>query len=227
MNERKELILNTIIREHIATGAPVGSSVLVDKYKLNISSATVRNEMAELEEEGYIAQPHTSAGRIPTERAYRLYLEKINETKIDKMSEQAINLILQEKNEASFREVAKTLSQLTNNTVFWAFHRHNLYYTGISSMFQQPEFRELETIYDISAVIDRIDEIVTETFDQIDFGTNVLLGSDSPFGNFCSTIMVKYKHDGNVGMFGILGPMRMDYERNIALVRFINELIGK
>lgn len=227
MNERKELILNTIIREHIATGAPVGSSVLVDKYKLNISSATVRNEMAELEEEGYIAQPHTSAGRIPTERAYRLYLEKINETKIDKMSEQAINLILHEKTEASFREVAKTLSQLTNNTVFWAFHRHNLYYTGISSMFQQPEFRELETIYDISAVIDRIDEIVTETFDQIDFGTNVLLGSDSPFGNFCSTIMVKYKHDGNVGMFGILGPMRMDYERNIALVRFINELIGK
>ena len=227
MDERKELILNTIIREHIATGAPVGSSVLVDKYKLNISSATVRNEMAELEEEGYIAQPHTSAGRIPTERAYRLYLEKINETKIDKMSEQAINLILQEKNEASFREVAKTLSQLTNNTVFWAFHRHNLYYTGISSMFQQPEFRELETIYDISAVIDRIDEIVTETFDQIDFGTNVLLGSDSPFGNFCSTIMVKYKHDGNVGMFGILGPMRMDYERNIGLVKLINEMIGK
>lgn len=226
MDERKELILNTIIREHIATGAPVGSSVLVDKYKLNISSATVRNEMAELEEEGYIAQPHTSAGRIPTERAYRLYLEKINETKIDKMSEQAINLILQEKTEASFREVAKTLSQLTNNTVFWAFHRHNLYYTGISSMFQQPEFRELETIYDISAVIDRIDEIVTETFDQIDFGTNVLLGSDSPFGNFCSTIMVKYKHDGNVGMFGILGPMRMDYERNIGLVKFINNLIG-
>lgn len=218
--------MNTIIREHIATGAPVGSSALVDKYKLNISPATVRNEMAALEEEGYICQPHTSAGRIPTERAYRLYLEKINETKIDKMSEQAINLILQEKNEASFREVAKTLSQLTNNTVFWAFHRHNLYYTGISSMFQQPEFRELETIYDISAVIDRIDEIVTETFDRVDFGTNVLLGSDSPFGNFCSTIMVKYKYDGNVGMFGILGPMRMDYERNIGLVKFINEMIG-
>ncbi|MDO8260212.1 MAG: hypothetical protein Q7T50_01790, partial [Candidatus Magasanikbacteria bacterium] len=134
--------MNTIIREHIATGAPVGSSALVDKYKLNISPATVRNEMAELEEEGFIAQPHTSAGRIPTERAYRLYLEKIGEGKIDKMSAQAIELILQEKTEMSFREVAKALSQLTSNTVFWAFHRHNLYYTGISSMFQQPEFRE-------------------------------------------------------------------------------------
>lgn len=226
MDERKELILNTIIREHIASGAPVGSSILVDKYKLNISSATVRNEMAELEEAGYICQPHTSAGRIPTELAYRLFLEKIGEGKIDKMSAQAIDLIMREKNEMSFREVAKTLSQITNNTVFWAFHRHNLYYTGISNMFQQPEFRELETIYDISAVIDRIDEIVTETFDQVDFGSNILLGSESPFGNFCSTIMVKYKHDGKVGMFGILGPMRMDYERNIALVKFINKLIG-
>ena len=66
MDARKTLILNTIIKEHIKTGAPVGSEVLVGKYKLDISSATVRNEMAELEQAGYIAQPHTSAGRIPT-----------------------------------------------------------------------------------------------------------------------------------------------------------------
>lgn len=226
MNERRELILETIIKEHIASGTPVGSSVLVDKYDLGISSATVRNEMAALEEEGYIAQPHTSAGRIPTERAYRTFLEKIIVGKIDKNIEQVLHQLLQEKSETSFREVAKVLSQLVNNTVFWAFHRHNLYYTGISNMFQQPEFREVEKIYDISAVIDRIDEIVEETFNQVDDGVNIMIGSESPFGNFCSAIMVKYRHNGNIGMFGILGPMRMDYERNIALVKFINELIG-
>lgn len=225
MDERKELILTTIIKEHIETGAPVGSGILVSKYKLNISSATVRNEMADLEEEGYIAQPHTSAGRIPSEKAYRLYLEKNIEGKIDKMSAQTINAILQEKTEASFRETAKTLSQITSNTVFWAFHRHNLYYTGISSLFQQPEFRELELIYDISAVIDQMDEIVADTFDRIEMGVNVLIGSENPFGNFCSTILVKYKYNGNVGVFGILGPMRMNYEKNIALVKFINGLI--
>lgn len=225
MDERKELILNTIIKEHIETGAPVGSGVLVSKYKLNISPATVRNEMAALEEAGYICQPHTSAGRIPTEHAYRLFLEKIDDGKIDQMAEQAIGEMLQEKSEASFKEVAKAVSQITSNTVFWAFHRHNLYYTGISSLFQQPEFRELETIYDISAVIDRIDEIIAETFDRVDDGANVLIGSENPFGNFCSTILVKYKHGGNVGLFGILGPMRMNYGDNLALVKYINDLI--
>ena len=75
MNERRELILKIIINEHVITGSPVGSSVLVDKYKLNMSSATVRNEMAELEEDGYITQPHTSAGRIPTVKCYRYYLK--------------------------------------------------------------------------------------------------------------------------------------------------------
>ena len=82
MDIRQELILKTIIKEHVRTGAPVGSSFLVDKYKLDISAATVRNEMADLEEDGYIIQPHTSAGRVPTEKAYELYLETIEPKKL-------------------------------------------------------------------------------------------------------------------------------------------------
>ena len=69
MEKRREKILYTIVKEHIATGSPVGSEILVSKYKLGVSSATVRNEMAELEDNGFIIQPHTSAGRIPTEKA--------------------------------------------------------------------------------------------------------------------------------------------------------------
>jgi len=82
MNGRKLIILNTIIKEHIKTGAPVGSGVLVDKYRLDISPATVRNEMAELEEEDFIIQPHTSAGRVPTEKAYNLYLSSLKEKQL-------------------------------------------------------------------------------------------------------------------------------------------------
>lgn len=226
MNERRELILETIIREHIATGTPVGSSALVNKYQLNVSPATVRNEMAALEEEGYIAQPHTSAGRVPTEEAYRFFLDRIKETKLEKSIQAALNAILTESSEANFREAAKAISQITGNTIFWAFHRHNLYYTGISSLFQQPEFKEIEAIYDISAVIDRMDEIIAETFDKLEMGENVLIGSDNPFGNFCSSIMVKYKLDGTVGLFGILGPMRMNYEKNLALLNYVNKLIN-
>ncbi len=226
MDRRKELILNTIIKEHIKTGSPVGSGVLVEKYKLDISSATARNEMAALEEEEYIIQPHTSAGRIPTEKAYRLFLDNINNKKLSKIETSNLGRILKEKHENSFKEAAKELSQISGNTVFWAFHRHNLYYTGISNLFQQPEFRELDLIYNMSAVIDRFDEVVDNIFEEMSEGTQILIGSDNPFGEFCGTILTKYKLSDKIGLLGILGPMRMNYEKNLALVKYINEVIS-
>jgi len=227
MDKRKELILNTIIKEHIKTGAPVGSGVLVEKYNLNISPATVRNEMATMEEEGYIIQPHTSAGRIPTEKAYKFHLVNLEEKKLGKIETLGIEDSLAKSGEDGFKEVAKLISNLTGNAVFWAFHRHNLFYTGISNLFQQPEFRELEVIYDISAIIDRIDEIIDIMFEEIDEGVHTMVGSDNPFGDFCGTVIVKYKTDNKIGLFGVLGPMRMNYEKNIALAEFINSKLRK
>jgi heat-inducible transcriptional repressor len=231
MEDRKKQILETIIKEHIKTAAPVGSGVLVEKYKLNISPATVRNEMAELESEGYIAQPHTSAGRIPTEKAYRLYLEKINANKDkiiaknDNKEIDELSGLINDRNENSIKEAAKLLSGITGGAVFWAFHRHNIYYTGISQLFQQPEFSQADMIYDISTIIDRIDEIINHIYNEIKMGEQVLIGSDNPFGNFCSTIMGKYKLESNTGLFGIIGPMRMNYEKNLGLVKFINQIL--
>ncbi|MCK5211477.1 hypothetical protein KAJ89_02125 [Candidatus Parcubacteria bacterium] len=227
MDERKGLILNTIIMEHIKTGAPVGSGVLVEKYELNVSAATVRNEMMALEEEGYIIQPHTSAGRVPTEKAYHLFLESLGNKKINKNDESDLTKVLDSKDEANFRETAKKLADLTGTAVFWAFHRYNVYYTGISNLFQQPEFAEISVIYDISGVIDRIDEIVDGMFDQIDVGTHTLIGRENPFGNMFGTIMAKYQLKDKTGIVGLVGPMRMDYSRNLALVEFVNNVINK
>jgi len=221
MDERKELILNTIIREHIKTGVPVSSGVLVEKYKLNISPATARNEMAALEDEEYIIQPHTSAGRIPSEKAYKLFIKNIQPKKINKSDQICLEELLAQTNEKDLKNTAKKLSNLTNATVFWAFHRHNLYYTGISNLLQQPEFSELDIIYDISAIIDRIDDIINDVFDEIEDGINIRIGSDSPFGDFSGTIIAKYKIGEHKGLFGILSPVRMDYEKNLALINFI------
>jgi heat-inducible transcriptional repressor len=77
LSERQKLILGLVVQEFVDTATPVGSKVLVEKYKLEISSATVRNEMAELSEIGYLRQPHTSAGRVPTEDAYRFFVREI------------------------------------------------------------------------------------------------------------------------------------------------------
>lgn len=228
LSSRQELILSTIIKEHIKTGAPVGSSILVEKYRLDISPATVRNEMAELEEEDFIVQPHTSAGRVPTEKAYKYYLSNLEAAKKNKPAKkinetivQDIDNILETQDEDSFRMTAKYLAQASGSAIFWAFHRHNVYYTGLSQLFQQPEFEQMEHVYDISQVIDSIDEIVNKLFDKIDFGVHILIGQENPFGNFCSTVLVKYKSGDRQGLFGMLGPIRMNYEKNINLANLI------
>lgn len=227
MNERTAIILNTIIKEYVKSGQPVGSSVLVNKYKLDVSPATVRNEMAELEESGYILQPHTSAGRVPTEKAYLLYLKNLKEKKISETESKALHEALGQKDEMALKQVAKSLAQFSNQAVFWAFHRHNLYYTGVANLLSQPEFSQPEIIYDISAVIDRLDDVIDSIFDDIAFEPQVFVGSENPFGSMCSTILVKYKADGNIGLFGILGPMRMNYEKNISLINHIKNILNK
>ena len=222
---RRKIILNTIIKEHIRTGAPVGSSVLVEKYKLNISPATVRNEMASLEEEGMIEQPHISSGRIPTEKAYRDYANELKIKDLSSTDKKILNNLLQIKNIPDFKQTAKEMAKISNNAIFWAFHKHNLFYTGISNLLSQPEFFQNNLIYDISAIIDRLDETIDIIFDDIKIGQEIMIGVDNPFSELCSTIMVKYKSGGKIGLLGILGPIRMNYEKNLALINHVfNEL---
>ncbi len=225
MRDRDKKILEAIIKEHIATAAPVGSSHLVEKYKLPVSSATVRNVMAELEDEGYIAQPHTSAGRVPTERAYLMLSDEVKNKRTDKKIKAQIAAELDEAltstDENSFKEAAKTISKISDSAVFWAMHKHNLYYTGLSNLFRQPEFANTGLIYDFSEVVDRMDDIIDEIYDDIGFEPEILIGGNNPFGSFCSSILVKYRVGEYDGLFGILAPMRMDYEGNLSLVKYI------
>jgi heat-inducible transcriptional repressor len=229
--DRKKQILEAIIKEHVATGAPVGSSNLVEKYKLDCSSATVRNIMAELEEEGFIRQPHTSAGRVPTEAAYRSFLvDVIGKKKVKKIKDKdlhEIDLALGDSDETAMRDTAKTLAALTDSAVFWAFHKNNLYYTGLSNLFQQPEFVNSGLVYNVSSIIDRMDEIIDNIFENTGAEAKILIGEENPFGNFCGAILAKYKCGNQSGLFGILGPMRMDYERNLSLVEYILNKLRK
>ena len=71
-----------------------------------------------------------------------------------------------------------------------------------------------------------MDEVIDSIFDEIDIGVHTLIGSKNPFGNFCSVIISKHRTEDNVGLFGVLGPMRMDYKKNIALIKYINKKIS-
>ena len=117
LNERKQKILEAIIRNYMETGEPVGSRTVSKYTDLNLSSATIRNEMSDLEEMGYILQPHTSAGRIPSDKAYRLYVDTILQKKDEEVSEMKELMVEKaDKIDLLLQQVAKLLAQNTNYT---------------------------------------------------------------------------------------------------------------
>jgi heat-inducible transcriptional repressor len=117
LTERQEKILDAIIRNYLETGEPVGSRTISKYTDLNLSSATIRNEMSDLEEMGYIVQPHTSAGRIPSDKGYRLYVDHLMEEKDREVTEMK-DLVIEktEKMEEVLKQVAKLLANNTNYT---------------------------------------------------------------------------------------------------------------
>jgi len=225
MDEREKKILLNIVKEHIKTKNFISSKTLVKKYKLDISSATVRNIMAKLEQDGYIIQPYTSAGRIPSEKGYKTYLDVLATEKWKNKLKDSERIVLDKTlsciSEENFKEAAKIVAEFSDNAVFWAFHKYNLYYTGISNLLKQPEFFNTSLVYDVSTIIDRMDEIVNNFFKEKDNNIKILIGQENPFGAFCGTILVRYKINNIDGLFGILGPIRMDYKKNISLIKYI------
>lgn len=124
IQDKKEIVLFLLIKEYLDTGLPVGSKTLVDKYMLNISSATVRNYMSEYEEEGYLVHIHTSSGRVPTEKGIKFYIEKIIE-KMNIMSSLKIEKDIQKSfitlGEEFIDDFLNKLSNLTSSISFFFY----------------------------------------------------------------------------------------------------------
>ncbi len=221
-------MLKVIVEEYISSATPVGSGIIAEKYFSDLSSATIRNDMAELEEIGYISQPHTSAGRIPTLAGYGFYLEnfvasgEIN-SKHRKVIEETLRSI--GKDEEGIKTLAKTLAELSGGVILVGFSPINVYYTGISNLFRQPEFQHNNLMFSMSEIIDHLDEVMAMVFNSVNEQVMVLIGEDSPFGEFSSVVIVKYEFSGQVGLIGILGPNRMNYRQNMGLIQLSQELL--
>jgi len=226
MNERQALILKTIIQEYIKTGLPVSSQAIVDNYQLAVSSATIRNEMAELESDGLIAQPHTSAGRLPTPAAFKWYARDLSAVKPDARESKILDTVLRPGVDCDCKLLAKTLAGLSDAAAFWAKHRHHIYYTGLTNLLTQPEFASQSLVGSISAVIDSLDDIVNDYFDHMTDHPTILVGGEGPFGDFCSSVLWKYQTADGEAAFGILGPLRMDYSRNLGLLSYVYQQLN-
>lgn len=225
MNERQEKLFINIVKEHIKSGSPVGSKFLTEKFHLDVSPATVRNDMAELEQEGLICQPYTSAGRVPTEEGYRYYLKNYLSQAIvaGKKEKTSLDMVVSgnEKENIADRDfikkqLAKKVAELSHGAVIMAFSRSDIYYTGISNLFSQPEFADMNIIYSISEVVDSLDDVISKVFSEIE-DVDIKIGRDNYFSDKCASV---FRRKGDK-VVGILGPVRMDYESNLGLLDYM------
>ncbi len=229
LETRTELILKLVIEDYIRTALPVGSRYLNEHYAIGVSDATVRNELAVLEREGYLRAPHTSAGRIPTEKAYIYYLQHLRNKKFVLEGSPLKGSSYKTKDtETALKTIAKELVEISGETAIVALNPRWSYYTGVSNLFQKPDFRDPDVMLHLSGLIDQFDEVMQQLYRKLPEGPQVFIGSGNPFGEDMATILVRYCIDGQTqGLLGIIGPLRMDYSRNIALIERAKEVIDQ
>lgn len=238
LSERKKLILNAIVNEYIDTAEPVSSVTIVNKYNAGCSSATVRNEMAELEEMGYLDKPHTSAGRMPSGRGYRFYVDSIFPYKTSESAGAKLRrsfLAQLSESDDVIEKAADFISTLTNYTVIGMDSYENaprrVYTGGVVNIFNHPEYKNLEKARRIIGFIDSRDSIYKMLSENNETnGIAVLIGDENTYSDLkdCSLIVSHYRDmHGRWGGLGIIGPTRMQYARAFASLSTITDMIQK
>ncbi|EKE11721.1 MAG: Transcriptional regulator of heat shock protein [uncultured bacterium] len=233
MNKRQEEILAAVIEEYTNSAVPVGSKVLVEKYKFDISPATIRNDMAKLEEEGYLHQPHISAGRIPTDKGYRFFVEEImgdQELSLsDQKKLQTELLKLKAQHQRLSRTTAKLLSGMSGNLAISSMEKDFSEF-GIRELLEKPEFREVDEFCKVVEALDFIDENVDMILSKVKNNeTKIFIGKDNPIKGIsnCSMVVSPYKtKSGEQGVLAIIGPKRMKYAENKSLLDYVRKLLS-
>ena len=231
-DNRRKKILWAVVREFVDTAEPVGSGTIVAKYDFGVSPATVRNDMAVLEEEGLLKQPHTSAGRIPTEVGYRFFVEQFVESKQKKTEHERQLIEVQQAVETgltnSSLSFVQSLAKLTKGTVFVSTSDGRIHLAGMENLFRHPEFRDEKLLFAVTRALDRLDQVLTELEGRMTQDVDVLIGEENPFGRGTSAIVLRYKSaEMGEGIIGLLGPQRMDYQSHYSLMRCLREALIK
>jgi heat-inducible transcriptional repressor len=228
MTDRQKQILSAIVEQYAEVAAPVGSNLLAKAF--DVSSATVRAEMAELERGGYIHQPHTSAGRVPTDKGYRFYVNNLNEDKLpsaERRGERALAARVQDSGvpERAIRNAVDTLVELTHNLGL-ATIGNQLYMSGLSNLFGQPEFMHAGQVQQVARLLDNLEPWLREAAPNQPL--SVYIGSENPIGRSagCSLIISRFHSPySDQSYIGVLGPTRQSYRDVMMLVRRAGETL--
>ena len=227
MSPRQEKILQAIVEQYAEVAAPVGSSLLAKAF--NVSSATIRSEMAELERLGYIDQPHTSAGRVPTDKGYRYYVNQLADVKETGNRKQETGASRAERALAArvsagnvpehvIRNTVDTLVELTHNLGL-ATIGNQLYMSGLSNLFGQPEFMHPGQVREVAKLLDNLQPWLYEAAPNEPL--SVYIGQENPIGRGagCSLIISRFRSPfSDRSYIGVLGPTRQSYRDVMSLV---------
>jgi heat-inducible transcriptional repressor len=221
MTERQAKILQAIVEQYAEVASPVGSSLLAKAF--DVSSATVRSEMAELERLGYINQPHTSAGRIPTDKGYRFYVNNLateDEKPGERRAERALEARVSRGGhpERTIRNTVDTLVELTHNLGI-ATIGPQLYMSGLSNLFGQPEFMLPGQVQEVARLLDNLEPWLQEAAPNQPL--SVYIGRENPIGRSAgaSLIISRFRSPfSDQSYIGVLGPTRQSYRDVMNLV---------
>ena len=238
---RQTQILVAIIEQYAEVASPVGSVTLAKLF--GVSSATIRSEMAKLEDLGLIMQPHTSAGRIPTDKGYRFYVNRLtaqsegedeqillnaNNSKDSLRGFRAISSRVSAQNDRAdhaIRSAVDSLVELTGNLGL-ATIGDQLYINGIYNLFSQPEFESGEAVQSVAQLLDNLEPWLREVTPNEPL--NVYIGSENPIGKSsgASLIISKFESPFSENSYiGVLGPTRQNYGKVVRLVQKTGEFL--
>ncbi len=229
MTDRQIQILAAIIEQYAEIAAPVGSVTLAKLF--GVSSATIRSEMAKLEELGMIMQPHTSAGRIPTDQGYRFYVNQLNESaeplQLDRGARAIEARVMPHGAHAdrAIRSAVDSLVDLTHNLGL-ATIGDQLYMNGIGNLFSQPEFMQGNHVQAVARLLDNLEPWLREAAPNEPL--NVYIGSENPIGKTsgASLIISRFRSPySDRSYIGVLGPTRQSYGKVMRLVRHAGAML--
>lgn len=234
LTERQTEILNSIVEEYIDLAEPVSSKLLEKKWDFEICPATIRIEMQKLTEGGLIFKPHTSSGRVPTDKGYRYFVDELLEKDLfeDEVNIKIENLFTEEiENNINFiQSLTKNLAIVSSSLVLGYLPDEKiLWKEGWEEILQEPEFQEKSIIHNFAEVINNFEEMMRNV--ELDSHISIFIGKENPFkkAKEFTTMITRCKFPNNKkGILAILGPKRMSYEKNInslsVLVKMLEEL---
>lgn len=233
LSQRQIQILKQIVKEYIDTADPVGSETLEKKYDIGVSPATIRNEMAEMVRLGYLSKPHSSAGRIPSSKALKFYVNELMKEKdlstAEEVEAKENVWDLRDKSESFLREVTKSLATKTHSLAVTKTDEGNLFFSGYSHILEMPEFYDIDVTKNLLNILDNAGYFDT-ICGRMESECTVLMGDEfeeevlRPYSFVFSKFNTRNNHGGSIG---VIGPARLQYELIVPFVRYYGELIGE